>query len=110
MRKNVLNFRNARISGSTASRAALAGGQVFEGEIKRGIVAYNYIDTGATLNSTQARLVAEGEAQIGPTTEYAVYGEFGTRTQAARPFVRTGYENGKRTAVETVARVIEGVL
>lgn len=62
--------------------------QVFvtEGDIKDNIVAYNYIDTGATLNSTQGRMTGETSGEVVVGTEYAAYGNYGTRYQPARPF------------------------
>lgn len=84
--------------GEALSSAAMAGGLVVEGEAKAGIIRYDFIDTGATLNSTQARESGAGEVEIGPTTEYAIFGELGARGQSPKPFMRESL--GDRAAIE----------
>lgn len=47
------------------------------------------VDTGATRNSIHTSISAGGTAaEIGPTTNYAPYLEWGTRRMEARPFMR----------------------
>lgn len=86
-----------------------------EGKTKRNITRLKLVDTGAMLNSVYTRTakgsyvngqatgempelpgeaqrqtlpsVKEGEAVVGPTVEYAIYHEFGTRYITARPFL-----------------------
>ena len=41
--------------GAALASAVMAGGLVVEGEGKQNIIRYDFIDTGATLNSTAAR-------------------------------------------------------
>ena len=45
------------------------------------------IDTGATMNSIEARPEGKMEWRIGPTTEYAPFLEYWTRHMIARPFL-----------------------
>lgn len=68
--------------------SAVVREQVFvtEGDIKTNIQTMDYIDTGATLNSTQGHMTGEMSGEVVVGTEYAVYGNYGTRYQAARPF------------------------
>lgn len=88
-------------SGELLERALMAGGLVLEAKAKGNIIRYDYIDTGATLNSTQARPSGEGSVQVGPTTEYAVYGELGIG-QSAKPFMREAFDEGKGAAAAAV--------
>lgn len=93
-------------SGEQLGKALMAGGLVFEAKAKGNIIKYDFIDTGATLNSTQAREGAAGgdkaEVNVGPTTEYAIFGEFGIG-QPAKPFMREAFDEGKGAAVGVVA-------
>ena len=64
-----------------------------EARAKQNIVDQDIIDTGATLNTTQAR--NEGrkwERVIGPSTDYSPHLELGTSTMAARPFLTPALE------------------
>jgi HK97 gp10 family phage protein len=89
-------------SGEQLTRALMAGGLVLESKAKGNIIRYDFIDTGATLNSTQARPSGEGSVQVGPTTEYAVFGELGIG-QTAKPFMREAFDEGKGAAAAAVA-------
>jgi len=76
--------------------------------MKQWIQRVNFIDTGATLNSVYAR--EGGEAftwVIGPTTHYAIYGEFGTRFMPARPFARPALEEARPTITAAITAAIE---
>lgn len=92
-------------SGDKLADALMAGGLVLEGKAKGNIIRFDYIDTGATLNSTQAREASSGgdtaEVQVGPTTDYAIYGELGIG-QPAKPFMRNAFDEGKSAAVGAV--------
>lgn len=92
-------------SGEQLGKALMAGGLVLEGKAKGNIIRYDFIDTGATLNSTQARTAESGadsaEVQVGPTTDYAIYGELGIG-QPAKPFMRNAFDEGKGAAVGAV--------
>lgn len=59
---------------------------VTESDTQVNIQKYNYIDTGATLNSVASRMTGEFSGEVTVGTEYAVFGNFGTRFQPARPF------------------------
>lgn len=92
-------------SGEKLANALMAGGLVLEGKAKGNIIRYDFIDTGATLNSTQARVADAGETpavQVGPTTDYAIYGELGIG-QPAKPFMRNAFDEGKDAAATAVA-------
>lgn len=86
---------------------ALAGGFVVEGAMKKNIRAVDFVDTGATLDSTQARPVGggttEAEVAVGPTTDYAIYGEFGTYAVGARPFARPSLDEHKDAVLAAMA-------
>ena len=56
------------------------------GRMQHHIVRVGFVDTGATLNSVTDKRKDRLERAIGPTTEYAIYGEFGTTRMRARPF------------------------
>lgn len=92
--------------GAALASAVMAGGLVVEGEGKQNIIRYDFIDTGATLNSTAARegdlSGDEAEAEIGPATEYAIFGELGIG-QSAKPFMREALESNKSAIVQAVA-------
>lgn len=99
----------ARLSPSQrdVQRVLDAAGFTLEGHAKAQIVATRYVDTGLTLNSTQNRRVMSGtdsaENTVGPTTEYSVYGEFGTATQPARGFMRRAFDEGRQPALNAAA-------
>ena len=98
-------------SGEGLATAAMAGGLVYEAKAKGTIVRYDFIDTGATLNSTQARSSGgsgdSAEVQVGPTTEYAIYGELGVG-QPPKPFMREAFDGGKGEAMAAVANELKG--
>lgn len=84
--------------------ALMAGGLVLEGHAKANIVEYDFIDTGLTLNSTQARPAdgtADPEVHIGPSTDYAIFGELGIG-QPKKPFMADSVEEGADDAVAAV--------
>jgi HK97 gp10 family phage protein len=98
------------VSGEQLEKALMAGGLVLEAKAKSGIIRYDFIDTGATLNSTQARPANAGgtpAVQVGPTTEYAIYGELGVG-QAPKPFMREAFDGGKGEAMAAVANELKG--
>jgi HK97 gp10 family phage protein len=89
-------------SGEQLMKALMAGGLVLEAKAKGNIIRYDFIDTGATLNSTQARPSDNDSVEVGPTTEYAIYGEMGIG-QSAKPFMREAFDEGKGAALAAVA-------
>jgi hypothetical protein len=53
-----------------------------EGRMKSNIIQRGFFDTGATTNSVAVSNAGELQRDIGPATEYAIYGELGwTRTE-----------------------------
>lgn len=65
------------------------------------------VDTGATKNSIAARFSRGGlEAEIGPTTEYAPFIEFGTTRMAARPFMTPALEAERKPFITAVGQVM----
>lgn len=81
------------------------GAQPFVNEMKMA----SPVKTGNLKKSIHELLSAQGEtvfARIGPGLEYGIYPEFGTRYMAAQPYVRPGYERGKRQAVQDMSRAI----
>lgn len=84
-------------------KALMAGGLVIEGTSKAKIVEYDFIDTGATLNSDQARPADDGsdEVWIGPATEYAIFGP---------PFMQDGFKEGEDEAMAAVAEEVKHLI
>lgn len=96
--------------GRALTGAAMAGGLVVEGAAKMNIIEYDFIDTGATLNSTAAREGrGEGEAEIGPATEYAIFGELGIG-QSEKPFMRRALDENRTVIADVVARELREAL
>ena len=92
------------VRGRAVRDALMAGGLVVEGAAKLNIIEYDFIDTAATLNSTAAREGrGEDEVEIGPATEYAVFGELGIG-QSEKPFMRRALEENQGVVGEVVAR------
>ena len=77
---------------------------VLEAEMKQNVVEKNIIDTGALLNSTQVqRFEDDGlTSYTGPSVEYAIHHEYGTRYMAARPFVGPAVESIRADFVRTL--------
>lgn len=96
------------LAGIDFDKAIMAGGLVVEAAGKENIIYYDFIDTGATLNSTAAKLVGD-EAQIGPETEYAIFGELGIG-QSEKPFMREALEQNKQAIAAAVAAVLRDEL
>lgn len=99
----------AAVDGDALTKALMAGGLVLEGAIKERIVHYDFIDTGATLNSVAARPVSQNEVHVGPATEYAHFGELGIG-MAPRPFVRTAVDQSGQKALQAVAEDLKGTV
>lgn len=96
--------------GRALDDAALAGGLVVEGAAKENIIDYDFIDTGATLNSTEARRAGDGEAEIGPDTEYAIFGELGLGGHSEKPFMRRALTESKGDVQAAVAEALREAL
>lgn len=94
-------------TGRNLLEIALAGGFVVEAAMKKNIRDVDFIDTGATFDSTQARPVngstTEAEVAVGPTTDYAIHGEFGTYAVGARPFARPSLDEHKEAVLAAMA-------
>tara|TARA_R110000751_G_scaffold56166_1_gene120105 strand:+ start:1074 stop:1484 length:411 start_codon:yes stop_codon:yes gene_type:complete len=75
---------------------------------KRRIAEWPAVDTGATMNSINARRDdAEGLSwKIGPSTEYAPFIEYGTVYMRARPFMTPALESEGPRFVEAMRQVI----
>jgi len=66
------------------------------------IIYYDFIDTGATLNSTAATVMGD-EIHIGPETEYAIFGEMGLGGQKEKPFMREALADNKDAILQAIA-------
>ncbi len=82
--------------------AAMAGGLVVEGYMKSNIIEVDFIDTGATLNSVAASDAGNGLVEIGPATEYAIFGELGIG-QSEKRFARNALEQNKGQILAVIA-------
>lgn len=94
--------------------AVESGGFLLEGGIKENIIVYDFIDTGATLNSVGTRDVdSEPDSmavEVGPTTEYAIFGELGLGGQTAKPFIGdTVAQRGKAIEKVMFDKVMAGI-
>lgn len=68
--------------------------------------AVGFWDTGLTGESTEVKLEESRpfEYVIGPRTDYAQYGEFGTTFRAARPWMRPALEAHTPTVIRALSR------
>ena len=82
--------------------AALAGGLVVEGYMKANIIEVDFIDTGATLNSVMAQAADDDVVEIGPLTEYAIFGELGIGQPELR-FARNALDQNKGQILAVIA-------
>lgn len=82
--------------------AIMTGGLVVEGAMKENIIAVDFIDTGATLNSVAASDAGNGLVEIGPATEYAIFGELGIG-QSEKRFARNALEQNKGQIAAAIA-------
>ena len=75
---------------------------------KRRIAEWPAVDTGATMNSINARPDGIGGLswKIGPSTEYAPFIEFGTERMSARPFMIPALESEGPRFVEAMRQII----
>ena len=83
--------------------AAMAGGLVVEGYMKANIIEVDFIDTGATLNTTAANEAGDGLVEIGPATEYAIFGELGLGGQIEKRFARNALDQNKSQILAVIA-------
>lgn len=63
-----------------------------EAHTKEGILAHGLVDTGALLNSVQARQLGPMRWVVEVGQSYGIYHEFGTRYLPARPFLHPAVE------------------
>ena len=70
------------------------------------IIRVGFVDTGATLNSVTIKRFARLERAIGPTTHYAIYGEFGTSRMRARPFAAPALKDVRPQAEKAMGAAI----
>lgn len=75
--------------------------------MQRNIVAVDFVDTGLTLNTVRTDRLNPHQWSIGPTTNYAIYGEFGTSRMAARPFARPALDAEKPHFLQALKAAIE---
>lgn len=66
------------------------------------------VDTGATKNSIHVTTKAGGlEADIGPTTSYAPFLEFGTSRMAPRPYMSPALDRNAEGFTAAVAQIVD---
>lgn len=82
--------------------AIMAGGLVVEAHMKHNIISVDFIDTGATLNSVAAAKSGGNEVEIGPATDYAIFGELGIG-QSEKRFARNALEQNGREIMSAMA-------
>ncbi len=77
-----------------------------QGRMMDNIVKVDFVDTGATLTSVRVERKRRHRL-IGPTTHYAVYGEFGTRHMRARPFAAPALKSNRRAITRAFEKYFE---
>jgi HK97 gp10 family phage protein len=65
------------------------------------------VDTGKLKNSITVEFPSQTKAIISPHTEYAVFVEFGTRRQRAKPYMRPAAERVTPSFLEAMRRLEE---
>lgn len=89
----------ARVAGS-GGRIGAATALVFRKtvyDIEADAKGFSAVDTGAQRASISSTITGDGRtgamtAEIGPTTEYSPYQEYGTSTQPGTPFMGPAYD------------------
>ena len=76
------------------------------GRMQHHIVRVDFVDTGATLNSVTVKRKDRLERAIGPTTHYAIYGEFATTRMRARPFAAPALKDVQPIAEKAMGEAI----
>jgi HK97 gp10 family phage protein len=76
-----------------------------EARAKQICVEKDIIDTGATMNSINAKESGEMVWRIGPTTEYAPFLEFGTIHMIARAFMIPALESETPKFTEAIRQI-----
>ena len=77
-----------------------------EKRMKQRIIMVDFIDTSETLNSVELQEKTRLTRVIGPGTDYAIHGEFGTRHMAARPFARPALRDEEKTITEATLEMV----
>ena len=106
-------------------KAVEIGARHVEGDAKQRMAEWPAVDTGATMNSIQARIpigmfaqfmqaVGAGGAddediewRIGPTTEYAPFIELGTSRMAARPSLVPALKQEEPKLREAITQIMQ---
>ena len=77
------------VAGAALTRGAMAGGIVFQNKARQNIVQNGSVDSGAMLNSTEARPVESDRhhavAAVGPAVWYGALVEYGTGVFSEAP-------------------------
>ena len=64
--------------------------------------------TGQTKDSIKCEIKDSGlAAEVGPTTEYSGYLEYGTRFMDAQPYIRPAFEEQKRQFVKDLNKLVK---
>jgi len=78
-----------------------------EADAKQRMADWPAVDTGATMNSIEAREVGKDVWRIGPTTDYAEFVEYGTRYMTARPYMIPALEKENPRLMEALDKAVE---
>ena len=80
-----------------------------ERRMKQRIVEVRFVDTGATLDSVQVKQERSraNHYSIGPGTDYAIFGEFGTSFMPARPFAVPALNDVRPGVLRAMKLVVE---
>ena len=108
-----------RAVGAVVSQVVEIAARNVEKGGKGRIAAWPAVDTGATMNSIEAKpvgssAIARGlmraenmEWQIGPSTDYAPFIEFGTVFMRARPFMIPALEDERPRLIEALVQLMK---
>lgn len=81
-------------------------GAQLQQEMQRSAVFTRGYSTGATKQSIKLDIKDRGlAAWIGPTTDYSVYVEYGTRFMSAQPFVRPSLNREKHAFIRSMRKL-----
>lgn len=100
--------------GARGSAVLRRGAFAIEADAKATIIALDVFETGATLNSVSTSFAGDGRtgsmtAEIGPTTDYAVYPHDGTSVLPGRPYMAIAFDRqlpGFESAVAQLANEV----
>ena len=106
------NDRTALLA-SAAHDGALMGVRAGSLLIENDAKGYSPVRTGNNRRSIHSDVVDGGSvisAKIGPSTDYGIYLEFGTRRMAPRPFMRPAFEGNRDNVTAAIKSNVQSAI